>query len=194
MNGINSNKLLQDLESITRENLLFVQNQVEPLNEQQLVWKSSQESWSILEVLAHLNVYSTYYQRVFEEKIKYTRHKQPLEVFHSSPLGRSTWKSVKLGNLRNIKRRLRSARTYNPNFNKNLMLGTEIRDFINFQQELVLLLQSAAKVNLRKVKIPTSLSKFIKLRLGDAFLFHVYHNERHIEQINRILQHPKFPK
>lgn len=172
----------------------FVENQVKSLNESQLNWKVNSDSWNIIQVLAHLNVYSTYYQRVIEEKIKYTKHKQPVDVFNSSPLGRSTWKSVKLGNLKNIKRRLRSPRIYNPNLNANLILGAEIEDFIKFQRGLVDLLRAARKVNLRRVRIPVSLTPFIKLRLGDALMFHVYHNERHIEQINRIIQNPKFPK
>jgi hypothetical protein len=55
-------------------------------------------------------------------------------------------------------------------------------------------LEAAYNVNLRRVKIPISLTPFIKLRLGDALMFHVYHNERHIEQINKLIHHPNFPK
>jgi hypothetical protein len=34
----------------------------------------------------------------------------------------------------------------------------------------------------------------VYLRLGDALMFHVYHNDRHVEQINQLLNHKKFPK
>lgn len=194
MIGIDSNILLKDLENITQANLDFVEQQVKPLSSEQLNWKLSADAWNVIQVLAHLNAYASYYQKAIREKIKITRFKQPVDIFVSSPLGRSAWKSVKLGNLKNMKRKLRTPRNYNPNFNKSLIAGTEIEDFILFQQDLTQLLEAAKNVNLRRVRIPISLSKFIKLRLGDAFMFHVYHNERHIEQINRILQNPRFPR
>jgi hypothetical protein len=194
MNGIDSNNLLQNLESITKANLDFVENQVQNLSQEQLNWKQHQESWNVLQVLAHLNAYAKYYQRIIKEKIQYTRHNQPVETFTSSPLGKSAWMSVKLGNLKNMKRRLRAPRNYNPSVNKSLLVGSEIEDFIVFQQQLLELLNAAKSVNLRKVRIPIALSKFIKLRLGDAFLFHVYHNERHVEQINKIIQNQRFPR
>jgi hypothetical protein len=192
--SMKSTELLESLETITRANLSFVEEYVQPLNDKQLHWNSQPESWNIIQVLAHLNVFSTYYQRVFEEKIKYTVHKQPVDVFYSSPLGRSAWKSVKLGNLKNIKRKLRAPKLYNPSISKHLILGTEIEDFVHFQKMLLEQLEAAYNVNLRRVKIPISLTPFIKLRLGDALMFHVYHNERHIEQINKLIHHPNFPK
>ncbi|MFN5911333.1 MAG: DinB family protein, partial [Bacteroidota bacterium] len=52
----------------------------------------------------------------------------------------------------------------------------------------------ARSVNIRKAKIPISISKIIRFRLGDAFLYVVYHNERHLQQAINILDHPRFPK
>ncbi len=194
MNGIDSNILLQELEQITEANLSFIEQEVKTLSAEQLQWKQHADSWNVVQVLAHLNAYSGYYQKTIREKISKTRFKQPAEYFVSSPLGRSAWKSVKLGNLKNIKRKLKSPRAYNPLLSPQLLLGSQIEDFIQFQIDLKELLQAAAKVNLRRVRIPISLSKFIKLRLGDALMFHIYHNERHIEQIRRILQNPRFPR
>jgi len=194
MNGIDSNTLLQNLENITKANLDFVENQVQNLTFEQLNWKQNQDSWNALQVLAHLNAYAKYYQRVIKEKMQNTRHNQPVDTFTSSPLGRGAWMSVKLGNLKNMKRRLRAPRNYNPSTTKSLMLGSEVEDFIIFQHQLLDLLAAARSVNLRKVKIPIALSKFIKLRLGDALLFHIYHNERHVEQINKIIQNQRFPR
>lgn len=194
MNGIDSNTLLQNLENITKANLVFVENQVQNLSQEQLGWKQNQDSWNALQVLAHLNAYAKYYQRVIKEKIQNTRYNQPTETFTSSPLGRGAWMSVKLGNLKNMKRRLRAPRNYNPAINKSLLVGSEVEDFIEFQQQLLELLEASKSVNLRKIKIPIALSKFIKLRLGDAFLFHIYHNQRHLEQINKTIQNPRFPR
>jgi len=54
--------------------------------------------------------------------------------------------------------------------------------------------ESAATVNLRKVKVPISISKIVRLRLGDALLFVAYHNERHMQQMLNLKKHPNFPK
>jgi hypothetical protein len=47
---------------------------------------------------------------------------------------------------------------------------------------------------LRRVKIPISISKIIRLRLGDALLFVTYHNERHFQQIANLMAMRDFPK
>ena len=48
------------------------------------------------------------------------------------------------------------------------------------------LLNQSRKVNLIKAKTPISISKLIKLRLGDTFRFFTYHIERHIAQAQRV--------
>ena len=47
------------------------------------------------------------------------------------------------------------------------------------------LLNQAREVDLTKTKVPISLTRFIKLRLGDTFRFFVYHIERHILQAEK---------
>jgi hypothetical protein len=66
--------------------------------------------------------------------------------------------------------------------------------FVENQTALIDLLNAARNVNLKKVKIPISISKIVRLRLGDAFQFVIYHNERHMQQIKRIIEQPDFPK
>jgi len=39
-----------------------------------------------------------------------------------------------------------------------------------------------------KSKSDTMLSKFIVLRLGDAFRFVIYHNQRHVSQAGNVLK------
>ena len=62
------------------------------------------------------------------------------------------------------------------------------------QQELLqsLLLQSK-RVDLQRTKTAISLSKLIRLRLGDTFRFFVYHIERHVLQAERICLTANFP-
>ena len=69
-----------------------------------------------------------------------------------------------------------------------------ISEFIDQQEKLLQLLEAAAKVDLNKVRIPISISKLIKLRLGDTFNFTVAHQNRHVLQAQRALNvKEKFP-
>jgi hypothetical protein len=188
-----SKELIQELLQLTRYNIEVVRSNFLKLKESQLKWKKDNISWSIEEVFAHLNAYGSYYNPTFLARIENTKHTSPKEIFVSSPLGKSAWKSMKLGNLKNVKRKMKSPKTYNPIFNEELITGNEVEKFNEQQQLFIEILSKADNVNLRRVKIPISISKIIRLRLGDALLFVAYHNERHLQQATNILNHPKFP-
>lgn len=62
-----------------------------------------------------------------------------------------------------------------------------IDKFIKQQKELLDLLKSAESKNLTKIKTRISISKWIKLRLGDTFRVIIYHNFRHIKQAEKAI-------
>jgi len=194
MQVFQSKILLEQLRVLCKKSNTFVQEQVLHLSFEQCNWQPNPKSWSILQIFAHLNASSNYYQNGIEKKINEQSNTQPTETFVSSPLGRATWQQVKLGKLRNVKRRIKSARVFNPSYFAVALNTEEIDVFLNNMRQLQEILQSAEQVNLRKIKLPMAVSKFVNLRLGDALMFHVYHIDRHIEQIDKILKNPKFPK
>jgi hypothetical protein len=164
------------------------------LTEEQLFWQPSSGSWSIGQCLAHLNAFHRFYVPVFSERIKNSRFQEPTDYFQSSPLGNSNYLRVKLGKLKNVKRKLKSPKDYNPLVNKNLKTENVVEDFFKYQDRLLEVLESARNINIRKTKTSFSVRPIIKLRLGDAFQYIVYHCERHIEQAKKIKENPKFPK
>jgi hypothetical protein len=187
-------ELIQTVTSITRNNLEVIQNRLSRLSENQLTWNPNPGVWNIQQVLAHLNEYGNYYHPTFRRKIENTRHTSTKEAFMSSPLGRSAWRSMKLGNARNVKRKFKTPRNYNPMLDPSLVKGDELDTFLGQQEELLEIIDKAQHVNLRRVKIPISISKIVRLRLGDALLFVTYHNERHVQQILNLCNHANFPK
>jgi hypothetical protein len=193
MERFRTSTLLAELSHITEANLEFTHANIFNLSDKQLNWKKDSFSWSILETLCHLNEYANYYHEVIARRIAKTRFREPSAFFTSSPLGRATWSSMKLGNARNIKRKLRSPKMYNPLINKDILNDNAIDSFLKQHLFLIHLLEQAAHVNLRKVRIPTFISPLIRLRLGDVFMFIVYHNERHLQQIRNTLAHSQFP-
>jgi hypothetical protein len=194
MKSIQSTVLLSDLTKLTQELVQKASKSFGKLSQNQLNWRPNPDTWSINQLFAHLNTYADFYHTTILNRIEKTRFNEPKDIFVSSPLGRSAWKSVKLGNLKNVKRKFRSARDYNPVFNGKAIRENELDGFIERQEEMIAILTKSAQVNLRKVKVPNALSKIVKLRLGDCLLFVVYHNERHVYQALNLLKHPAFPK
>lgn len=190
----NTEELLADLTSITNEGLTLATKKLVHYKENQLSWAPKEGEWSINEVLAHLNSYAKYFHKVFSVKMEKTKFRNPKENFVSSPLGKSAWKSMKLGRANNIKRKFKAPKNYNPSLNPELLEGNQVEKFKESQSQLNELLGTAKSINLRKVKVPIHISRIVRLRLGDAFMFLVYHNERHIQQIKNIIKHPDFPK
>lgn len=186
--------VFSEVRTITERNVQVLKQKVAGLSENQLRWKPNEHTWSLLEIAAHLNEYARFYHNTFTSRIEKTRFREPKENFVSSPLGRSAWVSMKLGNAKNVKRKFNAPKGYNPTTTPELVTGDDITALLQGQQELLLILEAAAMVNIRKVKVPISISKIVRLRLGDALLFVAYHNERHIEQALKLTKNPQFPK
>ncbi|TJZ62914.1 DinB family protein [Sphingobacterium olei] len=174
-----SEKLTQTLLEQTKE---FI-NQVEKLKSYDLntlTWKENEISWSILECLEHLNLYGDYYLPQIARELKISTTKPDIE-FKSGILGNLFANSMlpkeKLNKMKTFKDK-------NP-LNANLEITT-IDRFINQQILLVELLNQSRNVSLSKVKIRTSISSLIKLKLGDTFQFIINHIIRHLKQIDKI--------
>ena len=174
-----SEKLIQSLLEQTRE----IINQVEQLRSydfQTLTWRENELSWNILECLAHLNLYGDFYLPEIERTIKSSTTKAELE-FKSGFLGSYFAKSML------PKEKLNKMKTFKDKNPLNATLDKSVIDtFINQQIKLLELLNQSRKVSLNKVKIPTSISSLITLKLGDTFQFFINHIKRHLAQIERI--------
>lgn len=186
--------LIRKLSSLTEHFSEEVKTEFGSLSAHQLNWQPNERAWSIAQCLAHLNAYYRYYIPVFKGKISNTRFTDVPEFFTSSPLGVAVYSSVKLGKLKNVKRKLKSTKDYNPLVNTSLSLENVIEEYIQHSKDYKEVLKAGALINLRKTKCPLSLRPVVKLNLGDAFVFITYHNERHVEQMKKVLTSKQFPK
>lgn len=186
--------LINEVATITEKNIQLLKAKFSTLSATQLNWKPSADAWSIAEVFAHLNEYALFYHNALKTRMNATKFKTPQLEFVSSPLGRSSWVSIKLGKEKNVKRKFSAPKLYDPSRTKSLLTGNELVDFSSKQQEFLTIIEQSLQVNMRKVKVPIALSKLIRFRLGDVLLFVAYHNERHMQQAINITKLPKFPK
>src|SRR6218665_3922422 len=128
--------VLQELRTVTERNLQQIKKRMSGLSEQQLRWKPSEGSWNILEIAAHLNEYARFYHTTFSDRMDKTRFRIPKDNFVSSPLGRSAWVSMKLGNAKNVKRKFNAPKQYNPTYTPELVREDGVQALISSQQEL----------------------------------------------------------
>lgn len=178
---LSSKKLLQNLLETTRENInaveLLKKQSIEVLNK-----KQDSKSWSVLECIEHLNRYGDFYIPEITDKIKTSKHLQS-ETFKSNWIGKYFSKSVSYSDDLN---KMETFTSMNPSGSK---LDVKLLDvFIKQQHQIIELLNKATNVNLDKTKTAISISKLIKLKLGDTFRVLIYHNQRHVKQAEKTLK------
>ena len=175
-----SEKLIKDLIERTRINI----NQAEKLSllpTEKLNFRAQKESWSILECFEHLNLYGDFYIPEIRKRIENSKT-QPKENFKSGLLGNYFAKSMlpkeKLNKMKTFKDK-------NPIGSK--LDKSTIKRFISQQEKILNLLDKSREIDLNKTKTAISISKLIKLKIGDTFRVVVYQNERHLVQANKML-------
>ena len=179
----NSNALINEMIVLTEQATKAVK-QFKTLDPEQLNRKNSPDEWSILECIEHLNLYGDYYLPEIEKQIIAHKNGPAPELFKSGLLGNYFAELMKEKNGK-IKK-MKSPADKNP-AGTSLPVTTLDR-FIKQQELLVSLLVQARSVNLVRARVPVSIARFIRLRLGDTFRFFVYHIERHIRQAGSMLR------
>jgi len=177
---ISSEQLILDLIECTRLNI----NQAETfshLSQTNLNQKLAPKSWSILECLEHLNLYGDYYIPEITRSIQGCKKPWKSE-FKSGLLGNYFAKMMRPSESMKTMKTFKSKNPLGSNLTKNVIIR-----FIEQQQQILELLDKARHVDLNKTKTGVSISKWIKLQLGDTFRVVIYHNERHILQAKHVL-------
>lgn len=176
-----SETLISELIEITRQNLNFAES-LKAKSNNQLNWKENPESWSILECLEHLNLYGDFYLPEIEKTIDNAKSKSE-PVFKSGLLGNYFAKSML------PKEKLNKMKTFKDKNPLNSHLDSKTIDrFMNQQIKMLDLLDKARTISLNKEKTPITLTKLIKLKIGDTFRFVINHTIRHIKQIEKNIQ------
>ncbi|MDI9256781.1 DinB family protein [Flavobacterium sedimenticola] len=183
---INAIELLEDLQSRTLHQATIVRCFI-TRDDSDLRYKADSESWSVLECIAHLNCYYTFYLPLLREALsKSTPHKGVI-VFKTGFLGNYF---VRLMETESDKvKKMKAVPAMNPNH--TILQRDELSLFIEYQSEFTALLNLCKAYDISAPTIPTVLSKWVTLSLGDTLRFIVAHNERHLLQAqNRLLTIP----
>lgn len=177
---ISAATLLNELTMMTTRHLAEVRRwQQLPLD--QLNRQPHPGAWSALECLEHLNLYGDYYLPVIQQQMGKSKF-APRPYFRSGLLGNyfanSMLPQAKLNKMKTFQDK-------NP-AGSRLDAGALTR-FTQQQEQLLQILDQARNTDIGRIKIPITLSKWIRLKLGDTLRFVIYHHERHMQQAQRAL-------
>ncbi|MBG8554427.1 DinB family protein [Hymenobacter guriensis] len=173
---------LQQLHNQVHELLAVLSTELEPRNGQALQFKPSATSWSVLECLEHLNRYSRFYNPALRKALAAGRKAGTDAEVGFSWLGRKSYETVRPEN-RKLQKTLKHM---NPS--QSALSWDVLVEFRQHQETLLELLRQAETTDLNRKAVPVEFFRVLKLRIGEALLFVVAHQQRHMQQAQRVLQ------
>lgn len=178
-----SKSLLTQLEEDTRKIL----NHVNELMANPAVQWSRQPfeyKWSPVQVIEHLNSYNRYYLPQLGKALDRgkgmgaTNH----AAFKSGWLGNYFTKIMLPAQDGKIVNKMNAPKDHSPK--NDLNVEVVLQEFVIGQQRLLAYLKDAHNTDLARLKVPISISRYLKLKLGDTFRFLIAHQQRHIIQLD----------
>lgn len=183
MRVYNSTELLETLRNDVEQLLSRVED-IKKMSDTSLNEQPSPGKWSIAQVLEHLNSYNRYYLPEIKQSLSKKTNFKP--VFKPGLFG-NYFTNMMAPKDRKVTNKMKAPKDHTPA--EKLDAQKVIAAFIDGQQRLLQLLKMAEKADIGKLKVPISISRFIKLKLGDTFRFLIAHQQRHFLQIENILVH-----
>ena len=175
---IEQSQLIKELWELTHSAKIQVA-EFQNYTPEELSFKASASEWSILECIEHLCLYGKFYLPEIDQQLSRPSN-GAAKHFKSGLMGNFFVNMIKPSNTKKI----RATREMDTTGSK--LSVSSINQFIKQLDWLDTLLVKAQDKDLNRIKTAISLSKMIKLHLGDTLRFVVYHNERHILQAKKI--------
>jgi uncharacterized damage-inducible protein DinB len=182
MKAVDKNQLLDALENKVERHLQDAIKIFQNASSKTLLQPAANGGWSIAQCLAHLNTYGNYYLPQIQNGLQKPVSKPVPDTFQSTWLGAYF---SRLMDPETGKKKQKAFKDYIPP--TNLDAHAVVAEFIQQQETLLTYLKQARNADLNTIKIPVSILKWLKLRLGDVFQFLIAHNERHMVQAKRNL-------
>ncbi|MFM2387237.1 MAG: hypothetical protein RL660_1994 [Bacteroidota bacterium] len=136
--------------------------------------------WSAIECVQHLQLYAQYYMPLISAALNANNQWTSYDtIYRSSYWGDYIAKSM-LPTLKGDLRKMKTPSAKRPHLSQASM--QVIDDFRTELQNLKALCNNADNFNLNKKCIAIAIFPLIKISIGDALRFVIYHNQRHFAQ------------
>ena len=179
--------LLESLKADTREIILATTHLLQE-DPEALIQSPGPGRWSVAQIIEHLNSYGRYYLPAIESALKKQQSSHE-ETFKPGWLGDYFTRSMLPGKNGQVLNKMQSPKDHRPQ--AGIHSKPVLDAFLRQEQLLLELLEEAKRANISKIRIPISLSKLVKLKLGDTFRFLIAHHQRHFVQIKNTLSDVK---
>ncbi len=184
MKKFKSEELINQLEADVRQ-LIAAAEHLQQADTVKLSYPPEEGKWSAAQALEHLNMYSRYYLPAIEKAMMHI----PKEVnawFVPGFFGNYFTNMMMPKNVYEVKNKMQAMKAYRPE--RGVNVEGVFKEFYEHQNKLLQLLETARKRNLEQIRVPISISKLIKLKLGDTFRFLIAHEQRHMIQARNAIR------
>lgn len=151
-----------------------------------LVYCPAKGKWSVVQALEHVNAYNRIYLPVIEKELSLINKEEPDAWFTPGLLGDLFTKLIRPKNVMEVGFKMKTSRDFS--FPNSLNVDKVVQEYIDHQEKLMRLLDTAKKRDLNRIKIPLSQMSSVKLKLGDVFRFLIAHEQRHMIQARNTLR------
>ena len=183
MKRMQSSQLLDQLETDTKQIILTLHYLLQE-DPGVLVQQPATGKWSVAQVVEHLNSYGRYYLPLIQQALNNSSYTANTS-FTPGWLGDYFTKSMLPKEDGHISNKMQAPRDHRPS--PHVDSFTVLHEFMAQEKLLLELLHQARTTDLNKIRIPISIARFIKLKLGDTFRFLIAHHQRHFVQVNNTL-------
>jgi hypothetical protein len=144
--------------------------------------------WSPAQHLHHLNFYADFYTRSIANSMDNAKAGVIRPHFRAGWLGNYFTRIIGPAPAGGeLKMKMKSPANAVPPAATDLNAQQQLDNYLAHQRRLLDLLQRAQSVDLGRNRAATSLSPWIRLKLGDTFRFVVAHQQRHFQKLDPLL-------
>lgn len=173
-------QLLDNLEITARTTVDQARQFIEGLSPAQRTWQPDRKAWSIAQCFEHLIVTDGLYISRIREALAQAPEAAPDSIYHPGWFGKLFVRSAGPEGFK-----IKAFRIFQPD--DEVVDAASVDRFCDGQPALLDLLRSAQGRDLNAVEVASPQSRFLSLRVGAALEMLVLHQQRHLQQAERVV-------
>ena len=186
---LDSQNLVDTVIAQAQRNATEARSVVDGLSDAQLNWKPSPDKWSIAQCLEHLKAASSGFNSYFVEALTRGRRRYATAsppAYRPTFMGRWLIKHVEPESAR----KLRAPKIFKPSTSN---VQHALQDFLDQQQTFLKFVGETTGIDYNRTRLRSPVTPLIRYSLADAYVITVSHEQRHLQQAQRVRETPGFP-